>query len=495
MRRRSALIQFFGAQGLMVLAIIQGVVLVPLYLKYIGAVQYGQWLALGSMVSMLSLIDLGVTSLTIQKTALYHGSGDTKSLKELISTIIVFDLIVSVFIIVVGIVLSFWLPHWIGASSEQSSVLRTAFQFATVDVMLMLLVSMSGSILFGIQKPEAHMAGVFAGTAVSIGVTLVLLFQHWGILAIVCGSLVRPVVALPINIGAIIKNLRHLLSRSILVIDPVMTKSFFASALWLGPSKLAEALTSQVDNIIVIKILQPIDVTMLNLTRKASEIAVQVVGRLSVSFMSGLSHLKGSNQDEKILSTICNLFLVSGYMACSILCGIVLLNEDFVGLWTSSTMFAGTGITILACIYCLLKILRIITYNVVFAHGDVRVTSISSVVESTLQALLGIVFCNIWGIAGVVMASILAVISGGLIQVIVLLNTYSFKASSVIYATIKIAAITTITLAIGYIIHYHYVPHSWVELAIFSVLIIVLYVFLVAVAERRFRKLILARFA
>ena len=493
MRRRSALTQFFGAQGLMVLAIIQGVVLVPLYLKYIGAVQYGQWLALGSMVAMLGLIDLGVTSLVIQKTALFHGSGDNKSLKKLISTIIVFDLVVSVLILVVGIGLSFWLPHWIGASGEQSHTLRTAFQLATVDVMLMLLVSMSGSILFGIQKPQAHMAGVFVGTAVSIGITLVLLFQHWGILAIACGSLARPVIALPTNFFAITKNLPHLLNSSILKLDPVMTKSFFASALWLGPSKLAEALTSQVDNIIVIKILQPIDVTILNLTRKASEIAVQVVARLSVSLMSGLSHLRGSNEDVKIRSIVSDLFLVSGYLACCILCGVLILNRDFVSLWTSSNMYAGSIITILICIYCLLKILRITTYNVVFAYGDVRITSISSLIESALQAVLGIVFCKLWGIRGVVTASIIAVIAGGLIQLFALLKTHRFSIASVLFGILKVSIISTITILMGHFLRSLSPPHSWVGLIILATGITLVFISMLPITEKRFRQYLLQR--
>lgn len=477
----------------MVLAIVQGVVLVPLYLKYIGAVQYGQWLALGSMVAMLSLIDLGVTSLVTQKTALFHGSGDTKSLKELISTIIVFDLIVSMFILVIGIGLSFWLPHWIGASGEQSLTLRIAFQVATVDVMLMLLVGMSGSILFGIQKPQAHMAGLFVGTAVSIGVTIALLLNGWGILSIAGGSLVRPAVALPINIYAINKNLRHQLNRPILILNPIMTKSFFASALWLGPSKLAEALTSQVDNIIIIKILQPIDVTMLNLTRKAAEIAVQLVGRLSVSFMSGLSHLRGSNEDVKIRSIVSDLFLVSGYLACCILCGVLILNGDFVSLWTSSNMYAGSVVTILICIYCLVKILRITTYNVVFSHGDVRITSISSFVESALQAVLGIVFCKIWGIIGVVTASIIAVIVGGLIQLIALLNTYRFSMASVLFGILKISIISTLTILAGHFVRALFPPHSWVDLIMLTIFISVVFLSMLPIAEKRFRQFLLQR--
>lgn len=469
------------------LAIVQGVVLVPLYLKYIGAVHYGQWLALGSMVAMLSLIDFGVTSLVTQKTALFHGSGDTKSLQELVSTIIVFGLIISALILVIGIGISFWLPNWIGASGDQLRTLRLAFQVATVDVMLMLLVSMSGSILFGIQKPQAHMTGVFIGTAISIVITVLLLFNGWGILSIACGSLVRPVLALPTNIYAIKKYLCYFLKQPIFNLNPSMFKSFFASAMWLGPSKLSEAMISQVDNIIIVKILQPIDVTMLNLTRKAAEIAVQVVGRLSVSFMSGLSHLRGSNEEEKIRSIVSDLFLVSGYLACCILCGVLILNEDFVSLWTSSNMYAGFAVTILVSIYCLLKIMRIAAYNVVFSHGDVRITSISSFIESALQAGLGIVLCKIFGMIGVVAASIIAVIAGGLIQLIALFRTHRFGMLSVFIGISKVFILSTITIIIGYLLRTLFPPHSWSGLILLAFCMTAIFMSMLPILEIRFR--------
>ena len=164
MRRRSTLIQFFGSQGLMLLAIIQGIVLVPLYLKYIDAYHYGQWLALGSTVVLLGLIDLGVTGLVTQRVAFFYGSGDIKSLSTFLTTTCIFTLIIAGLILVAGLFLSYWAPNWVGVTGPESAVFQSAFRYATIDAMMMLVVCVFGSILFGIQRPEAHMIGVFSGT-------------------------------------------------------------------------------------------------------------------------------------------------------------------------------------------------------------------------------------------------------------------------------------------------------------------------------------------
>lgn len=479
----------------MLLAIIQGVVLVPLYLKYIGGVQYGQWLALGSMMALLGLIDLGVTSQATQRTAFFHGQGDMRSVGALIGTIILFDLIVTACILIGGFASSFWLPQYIGAVGEQAKILQLALQVAAVDVALMLLACMSGALLFGIQKPAAHMGGMLIATAVSIALTVIFLFQNWGILAIACGSLARPIIALTINIFALVRNFRLVLNRSMLKFDPAITTSFFLSALWLGPSKIAEAMTSQLDNLVVIRILSPLDVTILNLTRKAAEMATQVVSRISASLMSGLAHLNGSGDTIKIRSTIGILFLISGYAASWIMCIVLILNDTFVNLWVSSSMYAGASVTVLTCIYGILKMIRQTTYNVVFAHGDVRITSVSSMIEVATQLILGILLCKIWGIVGVVAASIIAVTTGGLIQLLALLRTYRFSVTVVMSGTLRIAGASSITLVIAYSMRTWHMPSSWLELMYFAAGMTMLFSGLLFFLESGFRRTIIKRLA
>jgi O-antigen/teichoic acid export membrane protein len=495
LKKRSTIIQFCGAQGLMLLAIIQGVVLVPLYLRYIGSIQYGQWLALGSIVAMLGMIDFGVTSLATQRTAFFHGRSDMESIGALIGTIILFDLIIAVCIVVSGFVSSFWLPQYIGAAGEQAKVLQLALRFAAIDVALMLLVNMSGALLFGIQKPAAHMGGMLIATAVSIALTVIFLFQNWGILAIACGSLERPIIALTINIFALVRNFRPILNRSMVKFDLAITKSFFRAAVWLGPSKIGEAMTSQLDNLVVIKLLSPLDVTILNLTRKAAEMATQVVSRISASLMSGLAHLNGSGDTIKIRSTIGILFLISGYAASWIMCIVLILNDTFVNLWVSSSMYAGASVTVLTCIYGIFKMIRLTTYNVVFAHGDVRITSISSMTEVATQLILGILLCRYWGIVGVVAASIIAVTVGGLIQLLALLRMYRFGVTGVMSGALRIAGASSITLVIAYSMRTWHMPYSWLELMYFAAGMTMLFSALLFFLESGFRRTIIKRLA
>ena len=89
-RRRSTKIQFGGNTVLMGLSIVQGVVLVPLYLRYIGKDMYGAWLATASTVALLGIADLGITGIISQRSGSYCGGQDFKSLGTFIITLLLF---------------------------------------------------------------------------------------------------------------------------------------------------------------------------------------------------------------------------------------------------------------------------------------------------------------------------------------------------------------------------------------------------------------------
>ena len=65
-----------SSYALIGLNLIQGILFVPLYLHYIGSLLYGAWLATGSIISYLSLFDLGLNSVIMQKVAEADGAND-----------------------------------------------------------------------------------------------------------------------------------------------------------------------------------------------------------------------------------------------------------------------------------------------------------------------------------------------------------------------------------------------------------------------------------
>ena len=59
---------------------ITGIIMVPLYLRFIPFEVYGAWLASGNMLAWLSTIDPGLTLVLQQRIAAAYGNQDFKAI-------------------------------------------------------------------------------------------------------------------------------------------------------------------------------------------------------------------------------------------------------------------------------------------------------------------------------------------------------------------------------------------------------------------------------
>jgi len=415
-RTKSAAIQFSGNMVLMLLSIIQGLLLVPLYLHYLGGYLYGAWLALAGSVLLFGMADMGISSLVIQKCAVFHSKKDFRSLAKLVGTMRVINTFTIVLIVIGAAILIPIIPKWLNILPQYHSILIIVAWLTVIDLALMLLVNVSGSFLLGIQNPAPHMSASIAAAVLVIFVVIGMLFGGFGVLALSVGALVRPLIVLPSNLYSI---RAFLASKQVLpevMLDKQMFKDLLSKSLWLGPSKIAETITGQIDSIIIAKVLGPGSVTVLSVSRKAADLSVQIVGRISASLLSGLSHLHGSGQKDIQQQVVKTLFKVVGYAAGIGLGGFLIFNEKFVSLWVGAQYYGGTSITLLVCFYSVLKVCRISLYNIVFSIGEITLSAKSTVVEVALQTTFGFFLCIKLGLPGVVLGAIMGVMCATGIQ-------------------------------------------------------------------------------
>ena len=78
--KRATVLLALGSYANTVITIIQGLVLVPLYLYYLGPELYGLWLASGGMLGMLWLMNFGIGSLLTQRVGRAYGRSDFSNL-------------------------------------------------------------------------------------------------------------------------------------------------------------------------------------------------------------------------------------------------------------------------------------------------------------------------------------------------------------------------------------------------------------------------------
>ena len=96
-----------------IIVIINGIVMVPIYFRYMSISTYGAWLATGNMVAMLGLLESGFSSVITQKMAVVIGSNNNEKYARLAGANIVTAIVLALLIIFLGLCISPFITDWI----------------------------------------------------------------------------------------------------------------------------------------------------------------------------------------------------------------------------------------------------------------------------------------------------------------------------------------------------------------------------------------------
>jgi O-antigen/teichoic acid export membrane protein len=355
------------------------------------------------------------------------------------------------------------LPGWFGVDDALISEIVKSLRLSVVDVALLLFTSMLGAVLFGMQRPAFHLIGMITGTLLGIMITIFLLYRGWGLIAIPCGSLTRSAVTIPLNCIALWRCLSHVLSLEMLATDRKTFSDFFSTALWLGPAKICEALTYQIDNVVILRTLSPYDVAAFDVNRKLSQAIVPLVSRVSVSLQPGLAHVHGSGDDHKFRETSLRLFSLLVCSASFFVLGVLLFNESFISLWTKASYFKGTPLTLLLCVGAFITIIRQASFHVVFARGLIRNSVLSSFAEFTSRSLMAILLVRFLSVEGVAIAAIIGASIATLIQWQVLGKVIKLSSGAIVASLGRLLLTVLTPLCAGLIIIFLWPPATWLH--------------------------------
>ncbi len=392
------------------LALVSGVVLIPLYLRFIPLDLYGAWLATGNILAWLTVIDPGLSTVLVQRTGVAYGKGDVAELSALLTGGVLLSGVISLLVLVAGLASSRFLIGWLNLSTTPGiGVVEQAFILATVGSALMIF-------SFGLTTFNQGLQGslgiglVFVTTMiVSLALTVVLLYRGVGLLALPIGLIVR-------GVGLTIGNAGYLLWRSggeklryRFSVQGIRTLAKLSSYTFLGNG--ARVIATNLDAFVLTRYLGPEVTPVFMLTRKAPDTSRMFLERPAIAFMPAVSSLVGAGETERARAVLLRLLRMILWLMGLIAGGLWVFNSDFVGLWVGSELFAG-GVVNLAIVLSLVITVIINTLSsLCFSLGNIRGNSIASLAQGLLAVPLMILGAQYWGMLGVAVAPLLAMLA------------------------------------------------------------------------------------
>lgn len=410
-RRIASIAQLLSTSILNIIRLIQGLILVPLYLKYVGENLYGAWLATGSIVTYLGMLDFGLNGVLVQKIGRAYGSRNQREIQEFIGCGLVVSIILSLLPLVFAFPIAHILPHIVPVSSHEISILRKSFLIAAFATSATLAMYAFAGVVNALQRQIWGGGILIIAAMLDIIVCVTMLTSGYGLYSLSFGSLAFALFSLIGQLGILL-----LLFRQGVVPHPIfslkMLYHLIFPSLWMFFAKGSTIIATRSDNLIIGTIMSSRSVVVYSITKKAVELSIMIVGHFTRAFTPSLAHFFGEYHNNPILAwpIVKSILLFSGGIAIAVMNAYICFNEQFVTLWVGHSFFGGNITTIILGIYGILFIFYSTMANVVFAAGKIKITSIAAIVEAIIRFGIAFLLCRYIGISGVALAAFIAIL-------------------------------------------------------------------------------------
>lgn len=379
-------------------AMLAGLWLTPLYLRVLGAHDYGIWLVALQVLTFIWLADLGVLGVVPRDVAREHGRelSDPQSdcLRVLVAqtTRVVLFQSMLVCLIAVGV----FLFRVRGNASVEGPVGLVLSVFV-----LTYPLRLFPAVLNGLQDLK-FLGQVRMWTwAIATGVTVVLLLMGARYYALAAGWCLQELAGNLIGLWRLRKIRSDLVSFSAWKVAGPVEWRWFTRGLWVSSSQVSTWLLSGADVLIVARVLGPATVVIYSCTAKLVTVLQNQPQMLASIALPGLSQMKTSeSRDRTRRATVC---LTQGmlFVAGAVFSVVLALNHQFVNLWVGAKFFGGVPLTLLVLANFMIRLIDYTLALALFAFGYERSLALRYLADALVSAGLATILITPLGLPGV----------------------------------------------------------------------------------------------
>ena len=407
-RKKTTIWNFFYLNLRTVIAIVNGILMVPLYLHYIPSGLFGAWLATGNIMTWLTIADPGVGDVLLQKIGNALGKNDKKEIGLSISSGLLISGLVFFLILLLGLIGSLYTSKIINYTAADAETLIVCFRIALIGTCFGLLANTFNNILLGFQKTKefGFVNTLFLVSAIVLNV--VLLVTGHGLYSIAWAFLYRGLGQL---LFAVIYCYYVLNKHTIpYELDWKYTKSLSKIFAYTFGGKTFNALSGNIDLIIISRFVGPEAVTLLELSRRPIKIATGFVTNISISALPAFSHLSGTNEKERIRKTTVDGMIFIHWFCIFIIGGFMLFSQSLISHWAGANNYFGNINNVISCFAFYFFSLVISISNILYTMGDIKKNNIIQMTRTVFYLVIVVFFVKFMGIRGELIAFLLSIL-------------------------------------------------------------------------------------
>lgn len=451
-----------------VVTAVAGFLVVPLVLRSVSRADYGLWVAVGQAVGYLALLDLGVGSAVVRRTAELSGQpdGDVVSGRT-VSTAIALYCALGVVFVAVGAAIAPLLPHLLSIPDERTHVAKTLFLLMVVYGGMALPMRVALKALYGRQQMARANLVTLAENLLSPLTAAALLAVGVGLLSLPIGSLAAGTIAAAAGI-VLLRRAAPGLGLTWRNVRRSEARELFAWSWLLWVNSFAVLVIYQTDNLVVASRLGLVAATVYALTSRLPFYAMPVIFALSDACLPGVVELSTRGSVDRVRAVYVRVLRITAAAAAA--AGIIAIgfNAAFMQLWVGSQNFGGTLLSLAFGIVLYYRVLLQTSAIVVIGSGRIRGVVAMSVVEAALNLVLSLWWVRRYGLVGVAAGTVVAgLLTSAWYVPVVVCRAVALRGADYVRRAVLVPWLCGIPAgALAWVINRNGLASTWVQLAI-----------------------------
>lgn len=405
-RTKTTLWNLFHLYLNVIIGIARGILIIPLYLKFISGDLYGAWLATGNILMWLTLFEPGVGDVATQKISEAYGNNDKATIKYIVSSSIFISSIICLLVLVIGVSFTDTFINFIKIPSTiDHQHLLKAFNISIVSTAITLFFySLSGSII-GFQ--QVKILGWFrnASSILALVINLILLFKGYQLLSISYSSLIAAIFqasSYAIILFVVMRREKISFAFSIKFL-----KSYSRVFTFTFLSKIFSTIAQNIDLIIVSRFVSLDKVTILELSRRPIKVIRGLAITPSQAMLPTIAHLFGEQNTERLKVVMDKTLRIFHLSFILVAAGFIAFNRPLLTIWVGKQYYIGDFLNVALVLTFLFSTSAYVFSNFTYSIGKIKENSIFEIIKNSASILLLVIFGYFWKLKGVVLVGLL----------------------------------------------------------------------------------------
>lgn len=388
--------------------LVQGVVLVPIYLRHVGSAEFGLWLIAGGVALWIGILDPGISALMQQRVSLALGSDRPGRAVGLARRGLRLNAVLAAVMIVAGAVTAGWIARLIDPGATVAA--RTGWWLVFLSVAGVAAGLMANAITclgVALRAARTHTLVTIGSALAGLTATLGGLALGWGVLALPLGVVVRWVLQL---LGATPFVLRDLATlppseREIPSVDSLsLDRRVLAWAAW---DKITGTVAMSADLLLIGRRFEAAAVTSYALTKRPVDLLLSLFQRPGVALAPTVGFLRGGARTGELAGLVAVAAMRLSWLLGAATLGTILWLEPLVGWWVGPAQFLGRDAAGILAIGLAVNVFSGLFAQLYFASGaTIAYYQINGALS--LLAIAGMVIgLHVSGLAGLMIGAVL----------------------------------------------------------------------------------------